>query len=145
MFKMKSKQLINKSINHFYTKASEETRLDKGMGLFEFERTKTLIPKIKLEFISWLCSAIRPETLLNKKEGIVTKANIIAKYLGLLNLVVIEKRIGEISISPKARRKEESKNRIKLKEFGVFGINSKTTNDIAETTKPKNNLKNEFV
>ncbi|MBI0400471.1 class I SAM-dependent methyltransferase [Cyclobacterium marinum] len=40
---MKSKQLINKSINHFYTKASEETRLDKGMGLFEFERTKTLI------------------------------------------------------------------------------------------------------
>ena len=42
---MKSKQFINKSINHFYTKVSEETRLDKGMGLFEFERTKSLIAK----------------------------------------------------------------------------------------------------
>lgn len=29
----------------FYNKASEETRLDKGMGLFEFERIKSLIDK----------------------------------------------------------------------------------------------------
>ena len=42
---MKSKHLINNNINHFYTKASEETRLDKGMGLFEFERIKSLIDK----------------------------------------------------------------------------------------------------
>ncbi|WP_200861889.1 class I SAM-dependent methyltransferase [Cyclobacterium qasimii] len=42
---MKSKQLINNNINHFYTKASEETRLDKGMGIFEFERIKSLINK----------------------------------------------------------------------------------------------------
>lgn len=29
----------------FYNKASEETRLDKGMGIFEFERIKSLIDK----------------------------------------------------------------------------------------------------
>lgn len=42
---MKSKQLIPKNIEVFYTKASEETRLDKGMGVFEFERIKDLIEK----------------------------------------------------------------------------------------------------
>ena len=42
---MKSKPLVNKSIDYFYNKASEETRLNKGMGVFEFERTKTLISK----------------------------------------------------------------------------------------------------
>ncbi len=40
---MKSKQLISKNIEVFYTQASEETRLDRGMGVFEFERTKVLI------------------------------------------------------------------------------------------------------
>ncbi len=42
---MKSKQLINRTIELFYTKASEETRLNKGMGVFEFERVKKLIEK----------------------------------------------------------------------------------------------------
>ncbi len=42
---MKHKQLINRNIELFYTKASEETRLNKGMGVFEFERVKTLIEK----------------------------------------------------------------------------------------------------
>lgn len=42
---MKRKQLISRNIELFYTKASEETRLEKGMGVFEFERIKTLIEK----------------------------------------------------------------------------------------------------
>ncbi len=43
--KMKSEQLIPRNIEMFYNKASEETRLEKGMGLFEFERIKSLIEK----------------------------------------------------------------------------------------------------
>ncbi|WP_271406812.1 class I SAM-dependent methyltransferase [Tenacibaculum soleae] len=42
---MKSKQLISRNIEAFYNKASEETRLEKGMGVFEFERIKVLIEK----------------------------------------------------------------------------------------------------
>ncbi|REC40897.1 class I SAM-dependent methyltransferase [Chryseobacterium sp. 5_R23647] len=42
---MNSKQLISRNIELFYNKASEETRLDKGMGIFEFERIKSLIEK----------------------------------------------------------------------------------------------------
>lgn len=42
---MNSKQLISRNIEVFYNKASEETRLDKGMGVFEFERIKSLIEK----------------------------------------------------------------------------------------------------
>ncbi|MBW3466896.1 class I SAM-dependent methyltransferase [Arthrospiribacter ruber] len=42
---MNSKQLISRNIEVFYNKVSEETRLDKGMGVFEFERIKTLIEK----------------------------------------------------------------------------------------------------
>ncbi len=42
---MYSKQLISKDIEVFYNNASEETRLDKGMGVFEFERIKSLIEK----------------------------------------------------------------------------------------------------
>lgn len=42
---MKSKQLISRNIELFYNNASEETRLKKGMGVFEFERIKTLIEK----------------------------------------------------------------------------------------------------
>ncbi|UTW65329.1 class I SAM-dependent methyltransferase [bacterium SCSIO 12643] len=42
---MKYKQLINRNIEAFYNKASEETRLNKGMGVFEFERIKYLIEK----------------------------------------------------------------------------------------------------
>lgn len=42
---MNSKQLISSEIERFYNQASEETRLDKGMGVFEFERIKTLIDK----------------------------------------------------------------------------------------------------
>lgn len=42
---MNSKQLISRNIEVFYNKASEETRLDKGMGIFEFERIKALIEK----------------------------------------------------------------------------------------------------
>lgn len=42
---MNSKQLISSNIDQFYTKASEETRLEKGMGIFEFERVKSLISK----------------------------------------------------------------------------------------------------
>ncbi|MCB4809133.1 class I SAM-dependent methyltransferase [Tamlana sp. 62-3] len=42
---MKNKQLISRNIELFYTKVSEETRLDKGMGVFEFERIKSLIEK----------------------------------------------------------------------------------------------------
>lgn len=42
---MKNKQLISRNIELFYNKASEETRLDKGMGVFEFERIKVLIEK----------------------------------------------------------------------------------------------------
>lgn len=42
---MNSKQLISRAIELFYNRASEETRLDKGMGVFEFERIKSLIEK----------------------------------------------------------------------------------------------------
>jgi Methylase involved in ubiquinone/menaquinone biosynthesis len=42
---MSSKQLISRNIEIFYTTASEETRLDKGMGIFEFERIKSLIER----------------------------------------------------------------------------------------------------
>jgi len=42
---MKSRSLISSTIEDFYNKASEETRLDKGMGVFEFERIKALIEK----------------------------------------------------------------------------------------------------
>jgi len=42
---MNHKQLISRNIELFYNKASEETRLDKGMGVFEFERIKSLIEK----------------------------------------------------------------------------------------------------
>ena len=40
---MKNKPLISKKLADFYNKASEETRLEKGMGIFEFERIKELI------------------------------------------------------------------------------------------------------
>jgi SAM-dependent methyltransferase len=40
---VKKGQLISKELESFYNKASEETRLDKGMGIFEFERIKELI------------------------------------------------------------------------------------------------------
>ena len=42
---MNSKQLISRNIEVFYNNASEENRLDKGMGIFEFERIKSLIEK----------------------------------------------------------------------------------------------------
>ena len=42
---MHSRQLISRDIELFYNKASEETRLEKGMGVFEFERIKSLIEK----------------------------------------------------------------------------------------------------
>ncbi|GGH12345.1 class I SAM-dependent methyltransferase [Sphingobacterium alkalisoli] len=42
---MSNRQLISRDIEIFYNKASEETRLDKGMGIFEFERIKSLIEK----------------------------------------------------------------------------------------------------
>lgn len=48
---MNSKPLVSRAIAHFYNKASEETRLDKGMGIFEFERTKILIEK-HINFLS---------------------------------------------------------------------------------------------
>lgn len=43
--KMGKERLINKQIEFFYSWVSEETRLDKGMGVFEFERTKSLIDR----------------------------------------------------------------------------------------------------
>lgn len=42
---MSSKNIISRNIEIFYNKASEETRLNKGMGIFEFERIKSLIEK----------------------------------------------------------------------------------------------------
>ena len=39
------RQLISRRIEAFYNQASEETRLEQGMGVFEFERIKTLISK----------------------------------------------------------------------------------------------------
>lgn len=45
MLIMKGKNLISRNIESFYEKASEETRLEKGMGVFEFERIKSLIEK----------------------------------------------------------------------------------------------------
>lgn len=42
---MNKKPLINRNIERFYNRASEETRLNRGMGVFEFERVKTLIEK----------------------------------------------------------------------------------------------------
>lgn len=42
---MNNKNLISKKLEDFYNKASEETRLDNGMGFFEFERIKTLIER----------------------------------------------------------------------------------------------------
>ena len=41
--KEKNKKLISAELEDFYNKASEETRLEKGMGIFEFERIKELI------------------------------------------------------------------------------------------------------
>jgi len=38
-------RLISKQLEFFYNKASEETRLEKGMGIFEFERIKSLIDR----------------------------------------------------------------------------------------------------
>ena len=40
---MKNNALISKELEDFYNNASEETRLEKGMGIFEFERIKELI------------------------------------------------------------------------------------------------------
>lgn len=40
---MNHKQLISRDIEIFYNNASEDTRLEKGMGIFEFERNKELI------------------------------------------------------------------------------------------------------
>ena len=40
---MKNNTFISKELEDFYNKASEETRLEKGMGIFEFERIKELI------------------------------------------------------------------------------------------------------
>ncbi len=40
---MGNNALISKELEDFYNKASEETRLEKGMGIFEFERIKELI------------------------------------------------------------------------------------------------------
>ncbi len=40
---MKHKQLISRDIELFYNRVSEETRLNKGMGVFEFDRVKVLI------------------------------------------------------------------------------------------------------
>ncbi|MGB5819392.1 MAG: class I SAM-dependent methyltransferase [Saonia sp.] len=42
---MNKKQLISSHIEDFYNKASEENRLNRGMGIFEFERIKLLIEK----------------------------------------------------------------------------------------------------
>lgn len=42
---MNSKNLISRNLELFYNNASEETRLDKGMGVFEFERIKSLIDR----------------------------------------------------------------------------------------------------
>ncbi|AWW29411.1 SAM-dependent methyltransferase [Echinicola strongylocentroti] len=42
---MNSKQIISRNIEIFYEKVSEENRLNKGMGIFEFERIKLLIEK----------------------------------------------------------------------------------------------------
>ena len=42
---MGKKGLISKQLEFFYCRASEETRLDKGMGVFEFERIKHLITR----------------------------------------------------------------------------------------------------
>ena len=41
--KENNKNSISKELEDFYNKASEETRLEKGMGIFEFERIKELI------------------------------------------------------------------------------------------------------
>ena len=43
--RMGKKGMISKQIEFFYSKFSEETRLDKGMGVFEFERIKSLIDR----------------------------------------------------------------------------------------------------
>lgn len=40
---MKKNQLISSAVERFYNKASEEARLSKGMGVFEFERICELI------------------------------------------------------------------------------------------------------
>lgn len=42
---MRKKELISKNLENFYNQASEETRLNEGMGMFEFERIQTLIEK----------------------------------------------------------------------------------------------------
>jgi ubiquinone/menaquinone biosynthesis C-methylase UbiE len=42
---MRSKQLISRNLEQFYNQASEESRLDNGMGKYEFERVKSLMGK----------------------------------------------------------------------------------------------------
>ena len=42
---MKSRKLISRNIESFYNNASEETRLDRGIGIFEFERIKSLVER----------------------------------------------------------------------------------------------------
>ncbi len=57
---MNNKQLISRNIELFYNKASEETRLDKGMGMFEFERVKSLIENY---------TPIQPSTIIDVGGG----------------------------------------------------------------------------
>lgn len=45
---MNGKQFISRELEHFYNRVSEETRLEKGMGIFEFIRIKSLIEKFIL-------------------------------------------------------------------------------------------------
>ena len=63
---MKNKKLISKELEDFYNKASEETRLEKGMGIFEFERIKDLIAQhISNQIVQLLILVVVPESILN--------------------------------------------------------------------------------
>ncbi|MGY6647976.1 class I SAM-dependent methyltransferase [Wenyingzhuangia sp. IMCC45574] len=81
------KNLISRDIDVFYTKASEESRLEKGMGVFEFERIKSLInrylPKEKATIIDVGGGTGKYSEWLAKQGHAVTMIEPVDKHLVL--------------------------------------------------------------
>lgn len=124
-------------------------------GLKTFHKTKAIILseskiialaiKIILKLSSEECSLRTPAILKKNIDGIATTHSIIAKYLGLLNLVVIENNIGDINISPTDNKKTAVRKPNIYDESGFSGKNNKIANDKADRIKPMKSFKNELV
>lgn len=95
------KSLISRDIDAFYTKASEESRLENGMGVFEFERIKQLIERY----------------IQNPKSTIIDVGGGTGKYSEWLakqghNVVMIEPVEKHLQLAKK--RSEKLKNKFKV-------------------------------